>query len=251
MSLFKTIAAIHLEHDYYTSSINSQLSLVPTPGTRALMKQRGILFIQTAPDEWQCLMEQKSAGFMEEDVLEVSLMVDDPDFMRKIIIKEYNPQTLYQIRLEKGDIVINEEFSLSSVSNEMKRQGEFCRIVLKPGQKHTIRFCSSSYYWEYLLVFRNETDLHEKQLVLETIPRNAIAFHPCKKYENSRFGNNVYQIISIEKIKLRKRYEFTLSLYEYLSDDRVRKEMSRFIPTPQPGKFLADRSDILREVCYF
>lgn len=303
MSRFIAIAGIRLEHDYYTPPINSYFSLMPTSQTDELMKRRGVLFRQTAINEWQWLVEEKNAGFMESDILEVSIIVDDPDFLRKILVKKgYDPRLLYQIRLGRDSIV---EFNPSPIPNETKRRGEFCRIVLKPiqavidrllslqetiqtlqtklteptkeanraeaiklleqvwqetewlpmklEQMYTIKFCTCSYYWEFLLVFKDKTDQIEQEdkfYVLETnTPNKLIVFHPSEKYEDSMLGN-IYRIISEVKIEAKECYDFTLTLYECSFKGNKRRVISKFISIPQPGKYIASRPDILREVCY-
>lgn len=301
MSRFRVIASIRLEHNYYTPPKNRYFSLIPTPQTSELMKQRGVLFRQFTSDEWQWLVEENNAGFMENDVLETSIMVNDPEFMRKISVKEgFNLQQLYKIRLGREDII---EFNPLPVLDETKRQGEFCRIVLKPiqviiarllslqqtiqtlqtklaepgneasqaeamklleqmwqeieylptkpDQRYTIKFCTSSYYWEFLFVFKNkmEKDKSIRSFVLETsTPKNDVIFHTSEEYEDNILGN-VYRIISEVKIEAKEHYDFTLVLYERLSDDK-RRIITKFIPIPQPGKYIASRPDILREVCY-
>lgn len=257
MSQFIAIAGIHLEHDYYTPPVNSYLSLGLTPRTRELIKQRGVMFKQVAPNEWQWLKEEKNTGFMVDDVIEVSIIVADPDFMRKIATKNYDPQKLYQISLGRETVVINEEFNLLPVSVGTKHRGEFCRVMLKPAQIvklpeqiYTIRFCTSSYYWEFLFVFKDKTDPRGKFIVLETTQKNRIVFHPPKKYEYSTLGSNVYRIVSMEKIKARGYYEFTLILYDNSPGSGGRRVVSRFIPIPQPGRHITDNPDIIREVYY-
>lgn len=251
MSRFITITSIRLEHDYYTPPINRHLGLKPTLQTDRLMRQRGVYFRKMTPNEWQCFGEEDHAGFMEDDVLEVSITVDDPEFVRKISLKkDYDPLQLFQISLERESFV---EFNPISIL-KAKCQGEFCRVVLKPILPiYTIKFSTSSYYWEYLFVFKGEPFLdysNKRSLVLETnIPKNEVVFHASEIYKDSMLGY-VYRIISEEKIEARERYEFTLTLYENLSGDNKRRVISKFIPIPKPGKYITSHPDILKEVCY-
>ncbi len=252
MSRFIVIAGIRLEHDYYIPPINSHLGLKPTSQTDELMKRRGVYFRKITPNEWQWFGEEDHAGFMEDDVLEVSITTDDPEFIRKISLKKgYDLLQLYQICLGRERVV---EFNPLPVPDKAKRQGEFCRVVLKPILPiYTIKFSTCSYYWEYLFVFKGETDQDKKNkrsFVLETnAPKNEVVFHASEKYEDSMLGN-VYRIISEVKIEARERFGFTLILYENLSEDNKRRVISKFIPIPQLGKYIASRPDILKEVCY-
>lgn len=253
MSRFLSIARIRLEHDYYTPPINRHLRLIPTPHTYELMKQRGVIYRQATFNEWQWLVDENNAGFLENDIFVVSLIVDDPVFIRKVSVKEdYDPNQLYQIRLGSDHVV---EFNSSLKSNEKKRQGEFCRIEwlpIKPEQIYTIRFSTCSYFWEFLLVFKDKTDqvdLDDKYYVLETnSPSKPYVFRTSEKYKDNLF-DDVDRIVSEVKIEAKEHYDFTLILYECSSGNNKRRVISKFIPIPQLGKYVAS-TETLREVCY-
>lgn len=253
MNRFTAIAGIRLEHDYYTPPVNNRLSLLPTSQTVELMKRRGVFFRQIARNEWQWLADENNSGFMADDILELSLIVDDPEFIRKISVKgDYDPNKLYQIRLGKEYII---DFRSSMLSNKTKRRGELCRIEwlpIKPDRMYTIKFTTCSYYWEFLLVFKNKTDqedLKQKYYIIEiNTPNKPFVFRTSEKY-NDRMLGNVDRIISEVKIEAKEHYDFTLTLYECSSDDTKRRVISKFIPIPQLGKYITS-PEILREVCY-
>lgn len=250
MSKYIAISTIRLEHDYYNPPTSRHFRLELMPKTKELMRRRGVLFIQTNHNEWQWLTEEDNTKSIENEEMELAVIVTDPDFMLQVAIKEYNPQILYQINLDR-DIIIDEEYSMSPVSGKTKFHGEFCRIVLKPKEKYTIKFCSCSYYWEYLFIFRDEPDLHGERLILESMPREAISFHSPEKYEHGIMSQkNVWRIVSEKKIKVQEHYDFRLSVYDNSPNGNGRKIISRFITSPRLNKFVADRSDILREIIY-
>jgi hypothetical protein len=115
MSKYIAIATIRLEHDYYNPPTSRHFRLEPMPKTKELMRRRGVLFIQTNHNEWQWLTEEDNTKSIENEEMELAVIVTDPVFMLQVAIKEYNPQILYQINLDR-DIIIDEEYSMSPVS---------------------------------------------------------------------------------------------------------------------------------------
>ena len=89
MSRYIAIATIRIEHDYYNPSVNRFVSLQPTPETKELMKRRGVMFRAVSANEWQWIMLDDLPGFMDEDVLELSMIVKDPCFLQQIENKGY------------------------------------------------------------------------------------------------------------------------------------------------------------------
>lgn len=254
MIRFKSIAKINLEHDFYTNGVNKDLRLHLLHNSCKLIRQRKIIFRQTDVNEWQFMMEENCAGFMYDDVLEISLIAIDPDFINKISISNYAPLRLHQITLDKEIIIIDNMFEME-VLNEKKQQREFCRIILKSSQimtqtehKYTIRFSSPSRYWEYLFIFRDEKDPRGAFLKLEASPISAVTFQDPKKYKDSIRGENTYSTISNEMIKCQDSYDLKLILSDYSSGER--KVVSKFIAVPKIDRYYPFAPDIIREIVY-
>lgn len=51
MSQYIAIAAIRIEHNYYNPPENSFVGLEPTPETKKLMRQRGVMLRQSRGNE--------------------------------------------------------------------------------------------------------------------------------------------------------------------------------------------------------
>ena len=84
MSQYIAIAAIRIEHNYYNPPENSFVGLEPTPDTKKLMRQRGVMLRQSRGNEWQWIMADDASGFADKDVLELSMIVKDPCFLQQI-----------------------------------------------------------------------------------------------------------------------------------------------------------------------
>ncbi len=254
MSRYIAIATIRIEHDYYNPSVNRFVSLQPTPETKELMKRRGVMFRAVSANEWLWIMLDDLPGFMDEDVLELSMIVKDPCFLQQIENKGYDLGSLYKFNIENRVVEVNANYVWKKETNGQKLKDEFCRITLKPVEtapeklrmlrypEFTIRFSSPAYYWEYLCVFRDENDMRGKELNLKS-RENIMAFCPPEKYEKTTFGKNVWRIVSAERIRLKEHYDITIQLFI-----GTRLE-SRFISPPQIGKHQSESPYTVREVC--
>lgn len=288
MGKYIAITDIRIEHDYYDPPANRSVSLEPTPETQKLMKQRGVMFKRTDDYEWQWVMPDDSPGFMDQDVLEASMTVKDPYFLQQIESKGYDLGSLYKFRVENGVVEVNVDYVWKKESDGQRRGNEFCRIVLKPIEtapeklralhmkmeqletgdvrkeakeqfgaikqeirqlqeicrpKFTLRLNSPACYWEYLCIFRDEYDKRGKDLSMKCRD-NLMSFLPPEKCGKTEFGTNVWKIVSTAPIPLKEHYNYSLQLY---IGTRVE---SRFISSPQVGKYRSDSPDTVREICY-
>ena len=132
MSRYIAIATIRIEHDYYNPSVNRFVSLQPTPETKELMKRRGVMFRAVSANEWQWIMLDDLPGFMDEDVLELSMIVKDPCFLQQIENKGYDLGSLYKFNIENRVVEVNANYVWKKETNGQKLKDEFCRITLKP-----------------------------------------------------------------------------------------------------------------------
>lgn len=290
MSRYIAMAIIRIEHNYYNPPVNRFVDLEPTPETQKLMKQRGVMLRKNGDCEWQWIMPDDSPGFMDQDVLEVSMTVKDPYFLQQIESNGYDLGSLYKFSVEDGMVEVNADYVWRKEANGQRLKDEFCRIVLKPEEtaperlqvlhtkmehlekgdvrketkeqfgaikqeirqlqeiccpKFTLRFNSPAYYWEYLCIFRDENDLRGKNLSMKCLDRdNLMSFLPPEKCGKTEFGTNVWKIVSTAPIPLKERYNYSLQLYI-----GTRAE-SRFVSSPQVGKYRSGSPRTIREICY-
>lgn len=257
MSQYIAIATIRIEHNYYNPPVNRFVDLKPTSETQKLMRQRGVMFMKSDDCEWQWIMPDDSPGFMEKDILEVSMTVCDPYFPQQIEGNGYDMRSLYKFKMGNGVVEVNADHVWIEETDGQRQGNEFCRIVLKPVEialerlrkqeicppKFTLRFHTKAYYWEYIYIFKDDKDEQGKELVLRT-PGNMVEFSPSEKYEETNWGPNVWRIVSTERISLKKEYNIPLQLF---IGTRIE---SRFVSPPQMGKHRSDSPDTIREICY-
>ena len=245
------IASIHIEHYYYNPPINHLMELEPTPQTRKLMKQRGVIFGKSNENEWQWIKPDDAPGFADDDAPEVSMMVRDSHFLQKIEGNGYSPGSFYKLMLDDRDVEVSAGYVWKKETDGQRLKNEFCRIILRPAKtipasgcrKFTIRFSASAYYWEFLFIFKEADDRRGKDLKLKA-PKDVVAFGPPEKYEKTNWGTNVWRITSMERINAKERYDIPLQLYI----GRVIE--SRFISPPQIGKYLSESYYTIREIYY-
>ena len=121
MSRYIPIAIIRIEHTYYDSFMNRNVILEPTSDTRKLMRQRGVMFVPTGTNEWQWAMPDDAPGFMDDDVLEVSMRVKDPYFLQQIESKGYEPGSFYLFSIENGVVEVNADYVWKKETEEPSR----------------------------------------------------------------------------------------------------------------------------------
>lgn len=259
MEHFIPFIGLRVQHNYYTTPANGHFSLAPTTETETLMRRRGLLFIET-PQGWAWLLRTDSAGFEADDVLELSVHIGNADFFRVTALENYHPQTLYRLRLENNKNI--EAASSLQATDEKKWDTEFCRISMKPTaamlakarkntpMNYTLRFQALAFTWEYLFVFRCTSAESIDNLLLEET-KQRILFEKPGRLKSSSFGKNVWRTVSTAPVNALERPEYQLVLFAVLQEYPLKKRtVSKFISCPQPGKYISDRPDILRAVCY-
>ncbi len=258
MEQFITFASIRAEHTYYSTPFNRYITLTPTLETKGLMKRRGLLFTEDA-DGWSWLMRKDCAGFDTDDLLELSMQISDANFTRVTRLADYHPQHFYQLLLGNKK---NVDAGIAlSVTKEKKWMAEFCRIRMVPTStlwkkaqrdnpmSYTICFQSTSARWEYLFVMSNEATDNLQNLLLEET-KNRIVFEKAERLQ-SPFGTHVWRTVSTSSVSALEHPEYRLVLSAILQEYPLKKRtVSRFIQCPQPGKYISDDPDMIREICY-
>lgn len=259
MGQFITLMNLKIAHSYYRQPIAGHFALSPTEETRQLMYNRSVSFARQA-DGWTWMVEEDCAGFMEEDVLELSLQALDTKFVLITRLEGYQPQNFYRLMLGSEREV--DVASAWEVTDERKWKSELCRICIKltpemleeargkQPRVYTLRFGVMAYRWEYLFVVRNEHQERLQRLALEEA-KGRVAFGEAERLEEEAGGEMRWRILSTEPVEMRERQEYILTLSELLSDNPLKKRIvSRFIPCPQPGKYHTDEAGIIRQICY-
>ena len=112
----------------------------------------------------------------------------------------------YESRVIGEEIREENSVQFAAIKQEIRQLQEICC------PKFTIRFCSCTYYWEYLCVFKDENDMRGKDLRLRT-RENVVAFGAPEKCEKTSLGTNVWRLVSTGRIKAKERYDMPMQLY--------------------------------------
>ncbi len=259
MEQYKTFINIRIEHSYYSTPVAGHFILAPTSATRMLMKRRGLLFVEDSGG-WSWSVRADSSGFDTGDLLELTVQAVDKNFLQITQLDGYHPQQFYQLKLENKKLI--DVATSLTVTEEKKQSAEFCRLTIKPtaallkkAQKgepasYTLRFYSSSFRWEYLFVIRNGQADRIPNLLLEEFQQR-IEFDKAERLNNSPFGINVWQIFSKSSVNALERSDYQLILSSVIQDNPLKKRIvSRYIPCPQPGKYLSDDPGTIRQICF-
>lgn len=259
MEEFVTFAGIQVEHTYYATPVNRHIRLSPTSETEKLMRRRGVLFMEN-DEGWAWLVRKDCSGFEANDMLELSMRLLDPSFLRVTKLNDYLPQRFYQLKL--GNKKCIDAASSLTMSEEKKWAVEFCRIRFTPtpalltkAQKETpmnymIQFHPLAYQWEYIFVVCDDNTEDIQNLLLEET-KNRITFKTAERLKNSSFGSNVWRTISTVPVSVLERSEYSLSLFTVLQEYPLKKRaVSKFIECPQLGQYIPDFPNLLRKVCY-
>lgn len=264
MSGWVTIGRICVSHEYTNSG--NMVELVATEHTVGLMKRRGLLFRKLSPGRWEWLAPREDFhGLADGDELMLSMRVCSPHFFLYTVCDGYDPGKVYRIAVEGGG-ELDVMSSLRPIDGEAKRcANEFCRIVWSPRQKGhgerqllpdmescdvLMQFRSRSSIWEYFFIFRNPDEGCGPRLVLEDASRR-ISFGPPEAQKDGLFGRNVWRIASLEPVQAFEQDEYHLILSEVIQSVPPKKRtIARFLPSPQPGRFLSNNEGAIRHICY-
>lgn len=259
MGQFITCINIKVEHGYY-ANVPRNFHIQPTRNTVELMRRRGML-LRPTESGWQWIMVQENAGFLDGDEFEFSFLPMDANFVWVTRLCSYDPQSFYRLVLTGGKQVIDVAAALAP-QEERKTQSEFCRLCIRPTQEmirlakdgipqeYVLQFRVAAYRWEYLFVIRNPDFYVSQHLVLEEA-RGRIAFEKMQKLENSPFGEYVWRTVSTKPIECERSPDYKIELSDVISDIPLKKRtLNRFVPFPQPGVYLSDQRDCIRQVCY-
>lgn len=154
--------------------------------------------------------------------------------------------------------------------------------------EYLLRFREKAYRWEYLFIPRHESMNESKTLCLENTQGKFFFTLPEKYTIPSLGGRTMWRIFSTSPVVCRRYMDYKLQLSEVqttelsgllsealsrdiqpeefsklppevlsevlskiLADKSLKKRIvSRFTSCPEPGKFLTDQQDCIREICY-
>lgn len=262
MGSYRSLYSIRVEHDYFDGNICRAIRCRISPEGAELWRRRGLLFRQTAENEWTVVYDASGAGVDTAcDTLLMELDIADPGFVLYTEWADFHPAAAYGLELP----LKNESFDAAKVIRETapKRSigAGFCQIRIRMTEKLfaaaqkkmpmscTLQFHAPAHRWEYLFFPHDGGKPEPEKLRLEetggrlTFP----AFEMADEY-----GLNGVRTASEEAVPMREHYAFRLRLTSATGgDSRPRRVLLKHLQPPEPGRYLSPELDRLRQVCYY
>lgn len=256
MGRFVTFIDIMVTHGYY-NDMSDYFQFRPTAETERLMRNRGVLIRHTKRG-CQFLIEDDRAGFLSGDELELTLQMQDHNFVFVTQLDDYRPQTFYRLALPEDSQEIDVVSALVS-TEEQKESSHFCHITIKltgkmleeakagMPQEYLLGFCVAAYRWEYMFVPRCGSIDGSKTFLLEDL-KGKFLFTLPEKHTNSSLGGMMWRIFSTSPIVCRKFQNCDLQLSEVLTEELSKLLSNAFFRDVQPEEFFRLPPKVLSEI---
>lgn len=263
MEVYKALYRVSIRHDYFNNRAFTGLSLRITPQSLNLVRQRTLLFRQTAVNEWTLLYNSTIPRVdMDKDVLEFVLDITDPLFTLYTEWEGLHPTGSYvlQLPLKKGENTVSVMSAVHPLDEKLKFGASFCTLRLcltkelleaaeadSPKQE-VLHFYAPKMKWEFFFLERGEDHISPEELSLEDIT-GRLKFSDFKKCEI--FGKKALYTITEESFPLRENPGSFLRLVALKGEKRQRQVLLSQVPLPVPGHFQSEQSGIIRQICYY
>ncbi len=251
MNNYRSVYRLEIAHGYFEQEACRAMRLSVSPSGLDLMKQRGMMFRQTAINAWTviCSREIKSV-----DILTLEMHICDPAFVLYTDWEGFRPSSVYQaaLPLTTGDATA----AIRKTEEKRRINSGFCSVELQFAEEmfHTpledvLTFRPKEVIWEYLFISRNGEEGSKQELLLKEAD-DKIRFSAPERIE--LYGTKAWRFLSEEKIPMRERYDLRICLQEIVSGrSQVPKILLRNVPHPVPGDFVSGQAGMIRQICYF
>ena len=165
MGTYRPLYSLRVEHDYYDNLACRALAFRLKAGGVDLCRRRGLLFRQTAVNEWTLLYDCDSAGVdTSSDKVEAELCITDPAFVLFTDWAALRPENAYTLELPASRDTVEATEAIRESADRRRIGSGFCSVsilmtekILAAAQKEkhktcTLRFHAPQCKWEYLLV---------------------------------------------------------------------------------------------------
>ena len=262
MSTYRPLYNFRIEHDYFVGSICRALQCAVLPTGQELMSQRGLLFRQTAQNEWTVLYDADGAGVdTASDAIAFGMSISDPAFVLYTEWQGFDPSAVYALNLPLANGNANATDVITDTESKRRIGMPLCSITLRLTEDvwqaavigtpkcDTIRFHAPERYWEYILIKQSSNrELPAERLSLDT-DKNLLTFNSFER--TNEFGRDAYRTVSEKAVPIRESYDFRLNLIATPENSNHQKQiLLRNVEHPIPGRFKSE-ADKLRQVCYF
>ncbi len=261
MGTYERLYNLRILHDYFDGAVCRAVQCRPAASGAGLMRRRGLLFKQTAENEWTILYDPSGAGpEIGADRLSFELRFAEPDFVLCTHWPTFRPDAVYRLHLPSGGGDLEAAEHLAASEERCTIGSGVCAATLAPTEETigaaragtppccTLRFHAPAYRWEYLFLPESEPAPDCRTLCLEAVNgKNSYRF---AAFEQVRaFGRAAYRTISEEAIPLRERYGFRLRLISSAGADRPKRTILRDVPPPIPGRHRSCGLGFIRQIC--
>lgn len=260
MDNFRALYRLKIEHDYFGQNMCRSMRISIDRAGLDLMKRRGILFKQTATNEWSIIGKQSNAGTnITSEVLTLQMNISDPAFVLYTDWDDFHPTSLYRLSLPAT--TTDAVAAIRKTDEKRRINSGFCIIDLQFTENmfrsmcegnlitDTLTFYSKEVQWEYLFIPRNEEENVGKKLILKEFD-DKICFSASEEVEI--YEKKAWRFLSEEKIKIQEYYNFCISLQEIIPNRlQTQKKLIKNIPHPVSGNFVNEQPHVLRHICYF
>lgn len=262
MESYRTLYRIAVAHDYFEGQPCTALQCRLSPQGARLARQRGLLFRQTAANEWAVLYDCNGAGpDTENDVLTLEMSLTDPTFPLYTEWKDFRPAAAHVLELPRAEESMDAATAIRPARDGKRKVGTpFCTVLLRlteqlPEAAETdcpkgalLRFHAPEVQWEYLFLPRGEGIASPDGLTLEDAAGKVefSAFEECEAY-----GRKAWRTVSQGRIPMRASYGCRLRLVVQNGGRQQKRILLSRIDPPEPGRYQSGQDGILRQVCYF
>lgn len=260
MGTYRPLYSLRVEHDYYDNLACRALAFRLKAGGVDLCRRRGLLFRQTAVNEWTLLYDCDSAGVdTSSDKVEAELCITDPAFVLFTDWAALRPENAYTLELPASRDTVEATEAIRESADRRRIGSGFCSVsilmtekILAAAQKEkhktcTLRFHAPQCKWEYLLVPRDGGSPDPRQCRMEE-QGGTLAFTPFKTFK--AYGLEVLRTVSQEAVPMKEHYAYKLKVFSSATGSGRRQVLLKYVPPPEPSKFLDAEPGLLRQVCY-
>lgn len=223
MGTYRPLYSLRVEHDYYDNLACRALAFRLKAGGVDLCRRRGLLFRQTAVNEWTLLYDCDSAGVdTSSDKVEAELCITDPAFVLFTDWAALRPENVYTLELPASRDTVEAAEAIRESADRRRIGSGFCSVsilmtekILAAAQKEkhktcTLRFHAPQCKWEYLLVPRDGGSPDPRQCRMEE-QGGTLAFTPFKTFK--AYGLEVLRTVSQEAVPMKEHYACKLKVF--------------------------------------
>lgn len=258
MDSYRTLYRIKVEHDYFDGKPCTALQCRLTPQGEALARRRGLLFRQTAENEWRVLFNREPATGL--DTLILALSIADASFPLYTAWDDFRPSADYELELPQKTETLEAATAIHASGRKRAIGSGFCTLYLRmtnemlqaanagTPMQTVLRFHAPEVRWEYLFIPQQGREkLSASDVRLEEMEGKMefTAFKECEAY-----GRKAWCSRSKGGIPMRLSYDCRLRI-TLQEKGKPKRVLLPQVPPPEMGAYMDAPKGILRQVCYY